>query len=106
MGEAGSDLARLRTALKTNSYRLAIGIARELPRVSLADALELTLLAAQKDPDRYDAMAVRWAARLIEERRVDLNDVLWTVQRFQDEREGHDGRTGLENLLQQRTFRH
>jgi hypothetical protein len=102
MGNAGSDTGRLRTALKTGSYKLAVGIVRELPRISTADALELTLLAAKKDRERFDAMAVCWLVRLIEERAVTLNDVIWAGQRLRDERGGHDGRTGLENLLKQR----
>jgi hypothetical protein len=45
------------------------------------------------------------AQALTEERAVTLNDVIWAGQRLRDERGGHDGRTGLENLIQQREIR-
>ncbi len=35
----------------TGSYGLAVNLARELPHVDLADAIRLTALAAEKDPD-------------------------------------------------------
>jgi hypothetical protein len=71
------------------------------PTSPLADATRLTCLAASKDPERFDALAVRVIARLIEERRLELNDVLWACRRLQDCREGVDGETGLLSLLRQ-----
>lgn len=62
--------------------------ARELQVVPLDAALDLTLLAAEKDPDRYEAMAVRWVQRLIEERRPSLNETVWAGTRLKDVREG------------------
>jgi len=41
--------------------------ARELPQLSLLDALELTMLIARKDPNRYPRVAARWLRRLLEE---------------------------------------
>jgi hypothetical protein len=41
--------------------------ARELPKLSLLDALELTMLIARKDPGRYPRVAGRWLLRLLEE---------------------------------------
>jgi hypothetical protein len=41
--------------------------ARELPHVSLLDALELTLLVARKDPRRHQRVAARWLLRFLEE---------------------------------------
>jgi hypothetical protein len=40
---------------------------KELPQLSLLDALELTLLIARKDPDRHQRVAARWLLRLLEE---------------------------------------
>ncbi len=34
----------------------------------------MTLLAAERDPDRFDAMAQRWLRRLIEERSVAVSE--------------------------------
>ena len=41
--------------------------ARELPQLSLVDALELTMLIARKDPPRYPRVAARWLRRFLEE---------------------------------------
>jgi hypothetical protein len=45
----------------------AVGAAKELPQLSLSDALELTMLIARKDPSRYPRVAARWLRRLLEE---------------------------------------
>jgi hypothetical protein len=45
----------------------ALAAARELPQLSLPDALELTMLIARKDPGRYPRVAARWLQRLLEE---------------------------------------
>jgi len=90
VGNAGTNSGRFRTALNTGSYDLASNIARDLPYVELADAIRPTCLAARKDPARFEVLALRCLARLLEERRVE------------DAREGIDGETGLLNLLKQR----
>ena len=45
----------------------ALAGAKDLPQLSLADALELTVLVARKDPRRHDRVASRWLLRLLEE---------------------------------------
>lgn len=45
----------------------ALAAARELPQLSLADALELTLLVARKDPRRHPRVAARSLLRYLEE---------------------------------------
>lgn len=45
----------------------ALAAARELPQLSLEDALELTLLVARKDPRRHSRVAARWLLRYLEE---------------------------------------
>jgi hypothetical protein len=45
----------------------AVAAARELPRLSLLDALELTLLIARKDPRRHQRVAARWLLRFLAE---------------------------------------
>jgi hypothetical protein len=42
-------------------------VAREIGRVSLAEALELTALIARKDPRRRSRAALRFLERLLEE---------------------------------------
>jgi hypothetical protein len=44
-----------------------VAAARELPQLSLLDALELTMLIARKDSSRYPRVAARWLQRLLEE---------------------------------------
>jgi hypothetical protein len=41
--------------------------ARELPSLSLLDALELTVLIARKDRRRHQRVAARWLLRFLEE---------------------------------------
>ena len=41
--------------------------AKDLPQLSLGDALDLTMLVARKDPRRHDRVAARWLLRLLEE---------------------------------------
>jgi hypothetical protein len=42
-------------------------MARELGRISLAEALELTVLVGRKEPRRRPRIAVRWLERYIQE---------------------------------------
>ena len=42
-------------------------MARELGRISLAEALELTILIAQKEPQRLPRVGVRWLERYVQE---------------------------------------
>jgi hypothetical protein len=44
-----------------------VAAAKELPPLSLADALELTILIARKDPRRHPQAAARWLLRYLEE---------------------------------------
>jgi hypothetical protein len=46
---------------------VAEATAKELPRLGLADALELTLLIARKEPRRHPRVAARWLRRYLEE---------------------------------------
>ncbi len=46
---------------------MALAAAKELPQLSLADALELTILVTRKEPRRHPRFAARWLLRLLEE---------------------------------------
>jgi hypothetical protein len=63
MGAAGSPHATFQRAIARRNLTVALAVARELPMVTLADALALTLLILERDPPRYTAAAMRWAAR-------------------------------------------
>jgi hypothetical protein len=45
----------------------AVAAAKDLPQLSLSDALELTMLVARKDPRLHPRVATRWLLRLLEE---------------------------------------
>lgn len=46
---------------------MALAAAKHLPQLNLADALELTILVARKEPRRHPRVAARWLLRLLEE---------------------------------------
>jgi hypothetical protein len=54
-------------ALRSGNVLAAVAAAKELPQLSLGDALELTILIARKDAGRYQRVAARWLERLLEE---------------------------------------
>jgi hypothetical protein len=56
-----------RRAVEHGNLILAEGMARELGQITLAEALELVALVAQKNPRRHSRYAVRWLGRLLEE---------------------------------------
>jgi hypothetical protein len=77
MGTAGTRYGEFHTALRTDSFELAREVARDLPKITLSDALNLTLLADRKKPDRFEEMARRWLARLLVERNPSLDQMAW-----------------------------
>ncbi len=58
---------------------VAEGLARELGRISLAEALELTILIAKKEPRRLPKVAVRWLERYLAECEPALSNVALAV---------------------------
>jgi hypothetical protein len=54
-------------AIQRRNVVAALAAARELPQLSLEDALELTLLVARKDPRRHQRTGARWLLRYLEE---------------------------------------
>lgn len=54
-------------------------MARELGRISLAEALELTILIARKELRRLSRVAVRWLERYLQEYEPTLSDVALAV---------------------------
>ena len=73
----GHPYARFRRALDRGNVTEALSAASELQFVALADALELTLLLADGDPQRYERAAVRWHVRFLQEtKNVDLRESL------------------------------
>jgi hypothetical protein len=71
VGTAGTTHGELRRTLAARQFTAAW----DLPHVPL-DALDLTLLAAEKDPDRYEEMARRWLVRWMEEAEPGLSEIV------------------------------
>ena len=69
MTTSGSAYARFRRALETGNELLVLAAARELPHVSLEDALRVCLLLRDREPERYERAAVRWLGRFALEAR-------------------------------------
>jgi hypothetical protein len=60
----GGAYARFRRALETGNVTMIKSAAAELPRVSLADALQVCLVLRKADPLVYERAAIRWLGRL------------------------------------------
>jgi hypothetical protein len=66
---------RFRRALDRGNVTEALSAASELDFVSLADALELTLLLADGGLEKYNRAALRWHVRFVEEtKNVDIRE--------------------------------
>jgi hypothetical protein len=68
---------RFRRALDRENVSEALSAASELDFISLAEALELTLLLADGDLEKYNRAALRWHARFLHEtKNLDLRESL------------------------------
>jgi hypothetical protein len=86
-GGASTSQGRPRTvfgrALQSGNLVAAEGMARELGRISLAEALELTILIGRKEPRRLARVAVRWLERYLQECEPTLANVSLAVSALQ-----------------------
>ena len=67
MTAQGHPRAIFKRAIERGNVLVADMTAREIGRISLLEALELTALIALKDPRRRARVAARWLLRLLEE---------------------------------------
>jgi hypothetical protein len=58
---------RFRRALDRRNVTEALSAASELQFIGLAEALELTLLLADEQPERFGRAASRWTVRFLQE---------------------------------------
>jgi hypothetical protein len=65
----GSPRTIFRRAIEHGNVMIAEATAREIGNITLAEALQLVALIAQKDSPRHSRYAVRWLRRLLEERK-------------------------------------
>jgi hypothetical protein len=73
-------------------------LAAELPKVPLADALSLLLLALDEQPSRFETAAPRWHARLCDEARPTLAESQLAVAAL-DALAGHGAVAGGQALV-------
>lgn len=70
-GEAVTSQGRpygiFKRAIQRRNVPAAVAAARDLPQLSLLDALDLTLLVTRKDPRRHPRTVARWLLRYLEE---------------------------------------
>ena len=67
--------------IQTGNETLVVAAARELPQVSLDDALRICLVLRGGDPVRYERAAVRWLGRFaLEGRGVTIGDLRHAAQ--------------------------
>jgi hypothetical protein len=70
--------------------------AREIGRVTIAEALELTALVARKQPDRYGRFAARWLCLYLQEHeKATLEDVALLVANLRSLRSPKDHPSAL-----------
>lgn len=101
MSDAGSPYARFRRALATKNLLIIRAAASELPQINLDDALTVCVLLRDREPDRYDAAAVRWIGRFCAEQPdVTLEEVDLACSAFEELRlDAEQGLTTLQALV-------
>ncbi len=83
MTSQGSPHGRFQRTLERGDVLEALGAAHQLGRLTLADALGLTVLLAERDPARYERAAVRWLGRwLLEVGGVELEEAQLVAAAF------------------------
>jgi hypothetical protein len=67
--------AEFKRALDRGNLWIAEAVARELPKVSLEDALKLVHLYAEKESTKFEKAAIKWLRRYLNEASPELSDV-------------------------------
>jgi len=88
MTSQGTAHDRFQRAIHQRNVQNAEMAAREMGRVSLADALSLCELLAAADPKRYERAALRWLQRFIDERLPPLTEVALAASALAELRHG------------------
>ena len=65
MTAQGHPRAIFSRAIENGNLVVAEQVAREVPNLTLEEALRLLFLYAEKDPIKYDRAALRWLARYL-----------------------------------------
>ena len=88
MTSQGTAYGRFARALRRGDVFQAELAARELGKLTLADALSLCELLAARDPQRFERAARRWLQRFIEERSPSLPEVALAAAALSELRHG------------------
>jgi len=76
----GHPCAVFRRALTNGNLWVAEAVARELPRLSLEDALRLVRLNAEKESPKFERAAMRWLERYLLEQTPTLKNFAKVVR--------------------------
>jgi hypothetical protein len=71
----GHPYAEFKRALDRGNLWVAEAVARDLPQVSLEDALRLVHLYGEKESPKYERAALRWLERYLTETSPSLGSV-------------------------------
>ena len=74
MTSRGHRYAEFQRALDRGNVWVAEAVARDLPQVSLKDALRLVHLYGERESPKYERAAMRWLERYITESSPTLRD--------------------------------
>lgn len=104
VGAAGSPHAAFRRAIEARNLTRALAEARDLPQISLVDAAELVVLAAEQHGPSFERWAGRWAARYaLEETNVTLDEAQLVLAGLAGLRQQTDRRPPLRSSRSSRT---
>jgi hypothetical protein len=76
----GHPYAEFQRGLERGNVWVAEAVARELPKVSLEDALRLVHLYGEKESPKYERAAMRWLERYLTERTPALRNFAKVVE--------------------------
>ena len=86
----GGSYERFRRSLSTGNPTIVRAAAAELPRLTLADQMRVTLLLLRREPASYDRAAARWLGNLaLEVRGIGLGELEIALGALSSLREGH-----------------
>src|SRR5215216_1283644 len=73
MTSQGNPYSRFQRAIATDNLALVRATAAELPRIGVAEAAAMLLVIERAAPETYQRAALRWLARLCDERRARID---------------------------------
>lgn len=86
MTSRGHPHAEFKRALERGNLWVAEAAARDLPQVSLEDALRLVHLYAEKESPKFERAAMRWLERYMIERTPTLRNFAKVVRSLEGRR--------------------